>query len=208
MPTSDLMDPSILIESSRKVFQMLAAQMARQLLLSTTTDTVDGTFSDYDDRIVVRVVPVRLMEAISALLLCLSAGLLFLVPRHVTSRPISTIGGVATILVRSTRALRHLEGTGASDLEGLTLKALQHHYRTSISNVRSCFGIERWDAGHDGDGDLLTPISRSRKQSQQYWRPMSFGLPLVFPDSCCPGVGGRCPRARLPTVSCASRISR
>ena len=190
MPTSDLMDPSILIESSRKVFQMLAAQMARQLLLSTTTDTVNGTFSDYDNRIVVRVVPARLMEAISALLLCLSAGLLFLVPRHVTSRPISTIGGVATILARSTTALKHLEGTGASDLEGLTLKALQYRYRTSISNVRSCFGIERWDAGHDGDGDLLTPISRSRKQSQQYWRPMSFSLPLVFLTLAAPVLVG------------------
>lgn len=180
MPTSDLMDPSILIESSRKVFQMLAAQMAHQLLLSTTNDTVNGMFSDYDDRIVVRIVPVRLMEAISALLLCLSAGLLFLAPRHVISRPISTIGGVATILARSTGALRHLEGTGASDLEGITLEALQHRYRTSISNIRPCFSIERWDAGHDGDGDLSTPVSRSRKKSQQYWRPMSFSLPLVF----------------------------
>lgn len=68
-PSSDLRDPNILQSHANEMFSMATAQMVKQNLMRSTTDTTIGTCRAIEDRLRVRGLSLYLMGAVLVLLM-------------------------------------------------------------------------------------------------------------------------------------------
>ncbi|KAI1609302.1 hypothetical protein EDD37DRAFT_653735 [Exophiala viscosa] len=137
--TTQLLDPAYLTSVGNKAFGQVSAQLARIYLLTTpSTDaasTVDGTVSEFQNRLVARAAPVHAMQGIAGGMLVFTLVMLFWTPRGVVPRAIDSIAAVAAILARSPLLEARLRGTGHMSLE--QLRELLSPYR-----FMTCIGYE------------------------------------------------------------------
>lgn len=133
------LDPTYLASVGNKAFGQVSAQLARIYLLATpsggSVSTVDGTVSEFQNRLVVRAAPVRAMQGIAGGMLLLIVAMLFLTPRGVVPRAIDSIAAVAAILARSPVLEARLRGTGHLSLEQLGKLLSPYRFTT-------CMGCE------------------------------------------------------------------
>jgi hypothetical protein len=133
-----LLDPSYLETTGKKVYGKVAAQLANLYLLTPTTSsldarpTVEGSISEYQNRLVVRGPPIRAMQALAGAMLLLTVLMLFVTPRGVVPRSVDSIAAVAAILARSPALEARLRGTGHLDLEQLGALLAPYHFKTCI----------------------------------------------------------------------------
>ncbi|PWY77270.1 hypothetical protein BO94DRAFT_498710 [Aspergillus sclerotioniger CBS 115572] len=165
---SDLLDASILERVSRPAFTAIAAQIARQYLLSSADADFKGTYSAHIQRVVVRELSARIMEAALAVLVVLTAMLWVWRPVRSTPRDPGTIAGLATILSRSPDVSHRL--AGCRNAQDITAELADGKYHTRVTDYDGrTFSIEEQHA---------TEGTRTRVSSgpMTWWQPMSVSL--------------------------------
>ncbi|KAI2818566.1 hypothetical protein CBS115989_5050 [Aspergillus niger] len=164
----DLLNASILERVSRPTFNAMAAQIARQYLLSSADGNFAGTYSAHTQRVVVRELSVRIMEATLAVLIILTAALWICRPNRCTSRDPGTIAGLASILSRSPKVSERL--TGCKNAQDLATNLADGRFYTRVTDNDGwrTFGIE--------EDQKATEASRPGASSAGpliWWRPIS-----------------------------------
>ncbi|RAH42332.1 DUF3433 domain-containing protein [Aspergillus brunneoviolaceus CBS 621.78] len=169
-PMRDLLNTSLLESVARPMFAAIAAQVAKQYLLSSSDTSFEGTYSAYVNRLLVKELSVRLMEATLAVLIVVAGALCFLRPARCTPRDPGTISGLASILARSPameeRLLRSKNGTEiASELNG-------RRYHTQITNEHNCLSFTI------ATDQTASEIMRTRITSgpMKWWEPISVSI--------------------------------
>jgi hypothetical protein len=131
----DLLDPAYLNRTGNQVYGKVAAQVATLYLLSDSTKdpqaVVEGTVSKDENRLVARQTPIRIMQAVAAVMLLLVVIMLFIRPRGVVPRSVDSIAAVAAILARSPALEARLRGTGHKTLDELREILAPHKYQTN-----------------------------------------------------------------------------
>ncbi|PYH96857.1 hypothetical protein BO71DRAFT_396652 [Aspergillus ellipticus CBS 707.79] len=180
---SDLLDSSVLEAVSRTAFTAMSAQIARKYMMSPSDTKFKGAYSARMQRLIVRELSVRVMEATLAVLIVLIAGLWACRPVRCTPRDPGTIAGMASILSRSPAVSDQLAGcksaadmqkeladghyySKASDNDGLrTFKMAATHKATEGTRTRISSGPISW----------WQPMSVSL-----WWRTVSIVLPILI----------------------------
>jgi hypothetical protein len=141
---SAFLDAGLLQQVSREVYSSVAAQVAKQNFLSSAEEPFSGTYSISEHRLFVRGLSLRLMEAMLALLIIIPCILCVLTPGNCTSRDPGSIGGLATILARSSKLATILDGTGTASVKVLKTVLFGKQYQTVASTEKgvSTFSVE------------------------------------------------------------------
>ncbi|PYI19440.1 hypothetical protein BO99DRAFT_458912 [Aspergillus violaceofuscus CBS 115571] len=169
-PMRDLLNTSLLESVARPMFAAISAQVAKQYLLSPSDTSFAGTYSAYVNRLLVKELSVRLMEATLAILIVVAGALCFLRPVRCTPRDPGTISGLASILARSPaveeRLVRSKNGTEiAEELNG-------RRYYTQITTEHNCLGFTI------ATDQTASESMRTRITSgpMSWWEPMSVSV--------------------------------
>ncbi|OCT50315.1 hypothetical protein CLCR_06575 [Cladophialophora carrionii] len=132
----DLLDPTYLNSTGNLVYGKIAAQLANLYLLAESTEdpqaVVEGTVSKDESRLIARQTPIRIMQAVAAVMLLLVVIMLFIRPRGVVPRSVDSIAAVAAILARSPELEARLRGSGHKSLDELGEILAPHKYQTCI----------------------------------------------------------------------------
>ncbi|EXJ62269.1 hypothetical protein A1O7_02702 [Cladophialophora yegresii CBS 114405] len=132
--TKDLLDPAYLNSTGNLVFGKVVAQLANLYLLSESTEDpqtiVEGTIAKDESRLTARQTPIRIMQAVTAVMLLLVVVMLFIRPRGVVPRSVDSIAAVAAILARSPELEARLRGSGHKSLDDLREILAPHKYQT------------------------------------------------------------------------------
>lgn len=91
--------------------------MAHQSLISPGGHTIQGSFGDHVDRIMVQKLPLRLTQGLlsAAIVMTIIVGLMIL--RYALLRPANCIGFYTSVFARSLRVLESLEGSGMCTID-------------------------------------------------------------------------------------------
>ncbi|GKZ37496.1 hypothetical protein AbraIFM66950_009046 [Aspergillus brasiliensis] len=164
---TDLLDASILEKVSRPTFNAMAAQIARQYFLPSADEDFAGTYSAHTQRVVVRELSVRIMEATLAVLIVLTAALWIWRPVRCTSRDPGTIAGLASILARSPNVSERLAGSKNTKDLVTSLSDGRFYTRVTDNDGWRTFGIE--------EDQKATEATRPGVSSGTltWWRPIS-----------------------------------
>lgn len=116
---------SLTTELSQAMFASYAAYTIKKDFMDTSNRTANGTVAFTENRLCVQELPLRLMEALLALLALLSVALCFFPPGvfHRDPRP---VGAHALILARSPGLASLLSGYGASSKQALSARLSGH----------------------------------------------------------------------------------
>ncbi|KAH0847288.1 hypothetical protein AYO21_07323 [Fonsecaea monophora] len=131
----DLLEPSYLNTTANRIYGKIAAQVANLYLLSDaaqdTKPIVEGTISKDESRLIARQIPIRVMQAVAALMVLLIVLILCVRPRGVVPRSVDSIAAVAAILARSPALEARLRGTGHRSLGELREILAPHRFMTA-----------------------------------------------------------------------------
>lgn len=132
-----LLNNTWLTEKSREVYQQNAPQVAAIYLLRSNDlgTTVQGTISQIQQRLWVRLVPTRLMQAGAIVMLILTIAMLFTIPQNVVPRPIESVAAIAVILARSPSLVKLLKDTGHLDLQELKRVLTGHQFMSTVADA-------------------------------------------------------------------------
>jgi hypothetical protein len=131
------MDTGNLIAHSRKAFQGAAAQVAAASFVKQSSDTIYGSTSWTEQRLVLRLLSFWLVTSLLIVLFGIAATLVFYRPFNVVTRDPGTIAGLAAILASSPDFSDALQGVGHS--AGATkarLKAMSPFHTETVSNTK------------------------------------------------------------------------
>jgi hypothetical protein len=152
----DLANNYTFMESEvHKYYTTLAVQIAKQTLLQTSNAVTSGVVRGPQHRLVVRGLSFALIEAISVALICIITSIICLSPFGACSRDPGSVGGLATILIRSRGFVNSLTRLGtASNL----------HLKEALSELSYHTVMD--DAEHSGSQTFcITQTTRSRHQA-------------------------------------------
>ncbi|EXJ68548.1 uncharacterized protein A1O5_08341 [Cladophialophora psammophila CBS 110553] len=131
----DLLDTTYLNTTANRIYGQIAAQLANIYLLSDSfknaAPVIDGTISKDENRLTARQIPIRIMQAVAAVMILLIVVILFVRPRGVVPRSVDSIAAVAAILARSPALEARLRGTGHQSLDELRETLAPHRFMTA-----------------------------------------------------------------------------
>jgi Protein of unknown function (DUF3433) len=153
LPSGDFSNPGDLTSAFQKAFSNVGVHLARESLMSPSNQSSPATNPTHS-HIVVRQIPLRIMEACSGLLILSSIVLLFTVPKKVVSRDPSTIGGLATILAQSSEATNSFRGLAISSKKKIRRLVGHSSYSTTSDGNPKSFTLH-----HEG-GDSQPSMSK------------------------------------------------
>ncbi|KAE8413140.1 hypothetical protein BDV36DRAFT_39644 [Aspergillus pseudocaelatus] len=165
-----LLDAAHLEAISRPVYNAITAQLAREYLMNPANKPFSGVYSASTEKLLVRELSVRLMEAASALLVLVAGAMWVWRPAKCTPRDPGTISGMATILARSPDISRRLSGIkNRPDMKSSLAGGL---FTSEIANIdgQQSFSIV---TQHDAKEDF-----RAAEASSQisWWKPLAMSL--------------------------------
>lgn len=131
-----LMNNTWLAEKSRQVYQQNSAQLAGLYLLRPNSqgDTFQGQISRSQQRLIVKELPVRLMQAGAAVMLALTITMLFTMPQNVVPRPIESVASIAVILARSPGLASLLKNAGHLSVDQLKRILSGHKFLSTVTD--------------------------------------------------------------------------
>ncbi|KAE8374693.1 hypothetical protein BDV26DRAFT_295753 [Aspergillus bertholletiae] len=165
-----LLDSANLEAISRPVYTAITAQIARQYLMPSANTPFDGVYSASTQKLLVRELSVRLMEAASALLILVAGAMWVWRPAKCTPRDPGTISGMATILARSPDLSHRLSGIkNRKDLKASLAGGLFVSEVASINGQQSFSIVTKHDSRED--------FHATKGSSQiSWWKPLAMSL--------------------------------
>ena len=169
---TNYMDIDHLITEVNRLFSAIAAQIAKFHLTRPTTKQTPGKVGTNHQRLLVRTIPLRIMEGTLALLIAISLIVILTRPSPSMSSVISALGGVATILASSPRiapALQGLDGINKSHLSSWLTGKKCH----AVVDTQSDIPTYRLETTADDD---LTEDTTCKSGQTDWWQPLSMTI--------------------------------
>lgn len=169
------MDTELLMQSSRKAFQKVAPQIIFDYATDTAGETLTGSVSYIEQRLVLRSLSFYLVVSLLIVLLALAAALCFLQRIQAVPRDPGSIAGLAAIIASSASINRMLKGVGHSAAATKT-RIIAHapfHSEVHIGPEGQRFQIQASNIDtHD-----QTSFPRLPEEKQKWWRPFHITIP-------------------------------
>ena len=176
----------VLTSRSIPMYNMIAAQVASQYLTisfssADSLSSVTGSITESQGRLNLREEPVRLMESILLIMICLTVFIFVVAPRGVAPRSPDSIAVLAAVFSRNPAAIAHLRNAGHLSLDVIRSIVCKTNFWTAaeLQHNIPIFTIQS-SVTHSPSMDTKTTNSIT-KQSQSittWYRPMAFGFPL------------------------------
>jgi len=174
---TDLIEPQSLYTASRRTFQNLASQFARQYLLvdNGNSTPVRGSLSTIQPRLVVRQVPLRIIQCLLGVMSIVCACFWWIMPQNVWPRSMNTIAALTTVFARSSDTLSFIRGTGLADMKLLADVLAGHKFSTKSLDREDLFQIECVPAPKSTNPHLRNQCTDATKLPRpRWWRPLAF----------------------------------
>ena len=186
-PTADLTSQDQLQNAFNHSYAIVAAQLAKENLMSSSQQPLTGLVSTNERRLIVRTVSLRIMEVCCIVLALLCVGLFKLRPAKVTPRDTSTIGGLATVLSNSPGVVSCFHGIASASQKQIRkyLSGLQFVTVVTGEDREEAFSLRSTGADDENEADL--PEAVIPAAPRVFWDPlpdwvriMILGLSFVF----------------------------
>ncbi len=184
----------VLTRWSIPMYNMIAVQAASRYLTipfssSDSSSSITGSITQSQERLSIREEPVRLMESILFIMICLTILVFVLAPRDVAPRSPDSIAVLAAVFSRNPTTVAELKDAGHLNLDVIRSIVSKKNFWTAAELQHSIpiFTIQS-SVTHSSSEDT-EPIDSNEKQSQittTWYRPLAFRLPsrvalLFFP---------------------------
>ena len=171
---SSFRNTSLMMELSTQVWQGLSAYVVKHDYMSPSNQTVNGTATSTQGRLYTQELPLRLMEALIALLLLFSVALCFLRP-GVFHRDPTSLGAHAMILARSPDLMGLLEGRGAAPKQALraSLSGILASYPRNHGPESPAIAIQQFQTGSENPAEKA---AADNSDQLKWWRPIPTRL--------------------------------
>ncbi|KAK2761257.1 hypothetical protein FQN54_001779 [Arachnomyces sp. PD_36] len=156
-------------------FEATAAQLAKLYFMAPSDESVIGDVTHNEERLLVREFPFIFMEVLLVLLTCICLALWFLSSRHLCPREPGSIGGLATILARSSLMMKLFSGTSNTPLHELCAGSTWTSYHTTTGPDEGGSSFSIVPSGEIQMNPLL-PKEQSIRPSK-WWRPVIVRTP-------------------------------
>ena len=132
--SEDFLDSSLLIEATQSLYSLVCAQIVRQQLLGSSNSDITGTITTDQKRLVVRTLSLRLLEALSGLMVVLGLYIILAVPTKILlPQDPGSLAGMFIILSKSKDAVQSLRHTGSLSLSAIEARTSGIEYRLTTS---------------------------------------------------------------------------
>ena len=133
------LEDTVLQSATQKLYTKIAVQVASRFLinLNNPAPAIAGSTSTVANRLVVRDVPLRFMEALLLLMLAITIFVIIAAPKAAVPRPMDSIAGLATVLARSPSLTTILTGTGYLPFSKIREILKDHEFQTSVEHQSS-----------------------------------------------------------------------
>lgn len=177
---TNLMSTDTLGNLSNSYFRTLTAQIARTALLKGDSIPITGTSWDFESRLVLRLLSVRIIEAVLIVLLLFSGAMIFLIPNNgIMPLDPDSIGGLAILISKSAELKRSLTGMGLSPLSSISDRISSNRYQTTVTfeGAQRTFEIQQPEhilqvSPNKQEAESLCP----QNDTVTWWRP--FGATI------------------------------
>jgi hypothetical protein len=165
----DLMSPETLATIANSYFQSLTAQIARNELLRQQSTPIRGTVWVMEDRLILRVISVRIIESFLILLLLFAVVIIFFLPKTgIMPLDPDCIGGLAVLISHSSELKDSLTGMGFSSRSCISNQLAGNRYQAMTTSAGT-FKIQQME-------DFPEILANQQKKSSQlseiaWWRP-------------------------------------
>ena len=174
----------ILTKWSIPMYNMIAAQVASRHLtiLSSSSDSplsTTGSTTESQEQLTLRDVPVRLMESILIVVICLTVVISVVMPRDVAPRSPDSIAVLAAVFSRNPTAIAELNDAGHLSLDAIRSIICKKKFWTAadLQHDIPIFTIQ--SSVIHGPSEDTEPVDSIEKQSQlttTWYRPLAFEL--------------------------------
>ena len=175
----------VLTKWSIPMYNMLAAQVASQYLTifsgsSDSSLSITGSTIELQERLTPRNVPVRLMESILLVTVCLTVLVSVVTPHNVAPRSPDSIAVLAAVFPRNPTAIAKLRGAGHFSLDAIRsiISKMTFWTATEMQHSIPIFAV-RSSVSHSSSEDT-EPTDSNTKQSHfatMWYQPLAFGIP-------------------------------
>ena len=120
-----LLDPNLLESASKTLYSKIAAQVANRYLVTndakpfSDSDPLVGSVAKIDYRLLARQLPLRLMQGIAVVMLCLVILMLFIMQTGVAPRSPESLAAIAAVMARSPSLTKQLKDGGHMDIHSI-----------------------------------------------------------------------------------------
>ena len=175
VPGLDITDASKLQTAIQRSYKIITAQLAKQSLMVPTEETLTGTQTFTTQRIVVRELSLRIMEAALAVLIIMAIVVLLFRPSRSSPEDMSTIGRLALVMAQSPSFVEVMRGLGSMNMRRIDTFLSERSFRTVITKgnlAPSKFSIEPV-----ANGILSVELTTEKpKEMIDWWRPLPIRL--------------------------------
>ncbi|KAB8204898.1 hypothetical protein BDV34DRAFT_196526 [Aspergillus parasiticus] len=176
-----LFEPSSFQNISIGAYQSIVAQIARQHFMTPADSQFTGTYSATKQRLMVRELSVRAMEAILAALILVVAVMLVCRPVRSTPRDPGPLSGLAAILARSSHLTDRLDGTLNKKNMKARLTGGLYVGEVTNQNGEKTFRIEAKYPENNDSQPADTDVTISWWHSiSRWWQIVSILLPILI----------------------------
>ena len=177
-----LLDTNLLESASKTLYSKIAAQVANRYLVTNDTklsssqsNAVVGSVIKVEHRLLARQLPLRLMQGITVVMLCLVTLMLFIMQTGVIPRSPESLAAIAAVMARSPAITRQLKDTGHMDIHGIRSLLSGQRFHTAIRDVggvRSFFVQASVNHTQDSEGEYARELDTAHVR---WIRPFSMG---------------------------------
>ncbi|KAJ9636690.1 hypothetical protein H2199_007683 [Coniosporium tulheliwenetii] len=177
-----LMDTEVFKAHANQLFTSVTAQLAKEYLMIPTNESFIGTSVSTQQRLHVRVVSLRLMEASLGLLVVVVAAIAALASPSGVTRDPSSVGGLSAVLVGSPEFVESVRSTGAQSVTRIARLLSSRLYKSCVD--QSADGTARFRIQTIIDLRAGTQEEECYKESGnsndsvtiKWWQPFSVTL--------------------------------
>ncbi|KAF4553978.1 Hypothetical protein D9617_5g068530 [Elsinoe fawcettii] len=172
---TQFLEPSYLLNMTKRTFQRTAAQYARQALARPNVRPLPGRVSVVGPRLVIEALTLRIMDALLIVLALSALSLCLFHPFPGMARDYGSIGGLALLLAQSPTLTRLLSGLGASRLSQIRtwLRGYRFHLHRQVTAMD-----RSWHVVAEVDETIPDGKATSTPKEMKWWRPAIFGTTL------------------------------
>jgi hypothetical protein len=177
-----LLDPNLLESASQTLYSKIAAQVANRYLVtndaepsSSQSNALVGSVVKTEHRLLAKQLPLRLMQGITVVMLCLVILMLLIMQNGVAPRSPESLAAVAAVMARSPSLTKQLKGSGHMDMHRIRNLLSGQRFFTAIRNVEGVptFFVHASDS-HTQDGE--DGYAKELDTTHVRWiRPFSMG---------------------------------
>ncbi|KAJ9658357.1 hypothetical protein H2198_003787 [Neophaeococcomyces mojaviensis] len=174
---SDLLDTDLFLDLAERYYKQVTVQIAHLTLTEGDNAIVQGTAIVSHDRLIVRELPLRMMQALLGIMILLVVYMIICMPRgSIAPHDPARLEGLAMILKQNSTILPAFSRTGALHLHALRQLHLSSQYKSFFIQDGTLDRQRKFKIDHNTWEMQQDPVDET--QQVNWWRPLAITAPV------------------------------